>query len=68
MATSPEFPHTARRPAWLHADIHRVAVVRALQCDLAIQLHGSGGLSNPVVQDFGARLTTGFTGQPQRDC
>lgn len=41
--------------------------VRALTPDLAIQLHGSGELSNLIVRDLGARMSTGFTRDPGRD-
>src|SRR5690606_9279947 len=36
------------------------AHAQAQQYDIAIQLHGSGQLTNPVVQQLGARYTAGF--------
>ncbi|RGC68330.1 ADP-heptose--LPS heptosyltransferase 2 [Micromonospora sp. MW-13] len=37
-----------------------VAVARAERFDLALQLHGGGGNSNPVVAGLGARVTAGL--------
>lgn len=39
------------------------AQARARRFDLAIQLHGSGGLTNPIVQQLGARHCAGFVPQ-----
>ncbi len=42
-------------------------VVRAQSFDLALQWHGSGELSNPIVREFDARISAGFSRQPGRD-
>lgn len=60
----PSLPETAADADAYPAFVERV---RHLPPDLAIQMQGSGELSNPIVQDFGARLTTGFTRLPERD-
>ena len=37
-----------------------IAAMRAARWDLAVQLHGSGQIVNPLVQQFGARQVAGF--------
>ncbi|MCK7497731.1 MAG: glycosyltransferase family 9 protein [Comamonadaceae bacterium] len=37
-----------------------VDAMRARRLDLAVQLHGSGGIVNPLVVSWGARLNAGF--------
>ena len=43
----------ARLPAFLRE-------MRARRFDLAIQLHGSGGVANDIVEGMGARANAGF--------
>ncbi|CAG2160590.1 glycosyltransferase family 9 protein [Cupriavidus numazuensis] len=50
----PERPYDAAAQAAFHAE------ARARRFDLAIQMHGSGALSNDVVRQLGARTITGF--------
>lgn len=44
-----------------------ITQVRARRAGLALQLHGSGEASNPIVREFGARLVAGHSLQPERD-
>lgn len=44
-----------------------LAAIQALEADLAIQLHGSGEITNEVVELFGARHVAGFH-RPGRRC
>jgi len=54
----PEFPEQpARGAAALRAFL---ATMRGRDYDLALQMHGSGGQSNPIVAGFGARRWAGF--------
>src|SRR5437764_157487 len=53
-------PELGRIPAFLSA-------MQAEQFDLAIQLHGSGRISNPLIREFRAKQCAGFY-EPGSDC
>ncbi|MGN6701611.1 MAG: glycosyltransferase family 9 protein, partial [Burkholderiaceae bacterium] len=53
----PGFPEQLPALDWLPAFF---AAMQAENFDLAIQMHGSGGLSNPLVAAFGAPVTAGY--------
>lgn len=53
----PELPERRTTPDALH---RFTAQMREHRFDLALQLHGSGGIVNPLVASFGARRTAGF--------
>lgn len=53
----PEFPEQPVQEEQLPAFRE---IMRARQFDLALQLHGSGRISNPVVAEFGARMIAGY--------
>lgn len=65
----PGFPGMPEAPAQLQALPRFYAEARAREFDLAIQLHGSGGLTNPLTLALGARRTAGFylAGEPCPD-
>lgn len=52
------FPEQPPRPQAMPAFYRRL---RALQADVALQMHGSGAQSNPIVGQLGARRWGGFT-------
>lgn len=54
----PGLPET--RPAPLAQALGFVATMRQRRWDLALQLHGSGAVVNPLLASFGARLNAGF--------
>ncbi|SAK56712.1 glycosyltransferase family 9 protein [Caballeronia ptereochthonis] len=57
------FPGAVGFPEQEETDAHLPAFLRALRerrFDLAIQLHGSGGVANDIVEGMGARLNAGF--------
>lgn len=55
---APGFPEQAEDGRGLPAFVQ---AMRARRFDLAVQLHGSGGVANALVHTFGARATAGFT-------
>ncbi len=63
----PGHPSLPEQPADAAAYANFIHRLRAHEFDLALQLHGSGELSNPVVREFSARVCTGFTRDPVRD-
>ncbi|MDR5763465.1 glycosyltransferase family 9 protein [Caballeronia sp. LZ035] len=57
------FPGAVGFPEQEETDAHLPAFQQAMRerrFDLAIQLHGSGGVANDIVEGFGARLNAGF--------
>jgi ADP-heptose:LPS heptosyltransferase len=54
----PELPERRPEPGALDAFI---AAARERRFDLALQMHGSGGIVNPLVAGLGARFTAGFS-------
>ncbi len=60
----PELPEIEPDLAALPGFVERM---RSARFDLAIQLHGSGSIVNPLVASFGARHVAGFA-DPAADC
>jgi lipopolysaccharide heptosyltransferase II len=57
------FPGAVGFPEQAETDAHLSAffdAMRARHFDLAIQLHGSGGVANDIVEGMGARINAGF--------
>ena len=60
----PQLPEPATDPHGWAEFRHRLCERRA---DLAIQLQGSGEISNRIVREFGARKTVGYTCDAEAD-
>jgi ADP-heptose:LPS heptosyltransferase len=56
----PGYPGLPERPAGLSRVPAFLAALQAEHFDLAVQLHGSGGITNPMTLQFGARVTAGY--------
>ena len=63
----PGFPGLAERPVDAEQLPRFFDAVRARRYDLAIQMHGSGEIMNPLVRTLGARHAAGFY-RPGRFC
>jgi len=63
----PGFPAFPEQQAQLHAMPNFLAEAQRQRFDMAIQLHGSGALSNPLMVLFGAERNGGFF-QPGQYC
>ncbi|MEN3112748.1 glycosyltransferase family 9 protein [Uliginosibacterium paludis] len=60
MIAFPGYPGLPETPFEAEAFARFLDDVRAHRFDLAIQLHGSGRITNPLLSRFGARHTAGF--------
>src|SRR5215207_1175695 len=56
----PGYPGLPERTQQLAQIPEFLSSLQRANFDVAIQLHGSGALTNPIISLFGARLTTGF--------
>ena len=63
----PGYPGLPEQPPRLEALPAFLAGMQGRRLDLAVQLHGSGGVTNPLVACFGARRLAGFF-EPGRYC
>ncbi len=60
----PGYPGIAEAPYDAERTACFMAVQRAYGYDLVVQMHGSGGDSNPFALDLGARVTSGYYAGP----
>jgi ADP-heptose:LPS heptosyltransferase len=63
----PGMPGMPEQPACVDALPAFIAAAREQRFDLALQLHGSGILTNPLLQQLGAACNAGFY-MPSHDC
>jgi ADP-heptose:LPS heptosyltransferase len=56
----PGWPGLAEQPVDPRKTAAFLAAVQTLRFDLVLQMHGSGGVTNPLAVLFGARMTAGF--------
>ena len=63
----PGHPSLPERPAATDDWPDFIGHMRSLRADLALQLHGSGDATNPIVKAFNARWTAGHSRHPERD-
>lgn len=59
-ASFPGFPGLPEHPVELARIPEFIAAMQAQRFDLLLQIHGSGGLTNPLVMSFGATCNAGF--------
>src|SRR5437868_1859472 len=63
----PGYPGLVEQPPRLHEFFTFLRSIQSEQFDLAVQMHGNGAITNPLVALFAARHTAGFF-QPDGYC